>query len=87
MKQSMSSRLTVFTGIRPSSGMMCRAIRPRSEINVLSFLAICRRVSSRPASTSMRYWRHSSATVIALRPAIWPMAPSTKSASPRQRLL
>ena len=90
MKRSTSFRLTVLTGIRPSKGMMCRAIRPRSEISVDSFLAIFRRVSSRPASTSARYCWHSSATVIALRPAIlsasgigdpWPPRRRTRRAS------
>ena len=46
MKRSTSSRLTVLTGIRPSKGTMCRAIRPRSEISVDSVLASFRRVSS-----------------------------------------
>ena len=64
------SGVIAATGIRPSSGMMWRSIRPRSEISVNSFWRILRRVRSRPASTSARYCWQSSATVIASRPAI-----------------
>ena len=60
MKASTSSRVIDATGLRPSRGMMCLSIRPRSEISVDSFLAAFLRVSTRPASTSARYWRHSS---------------------------
>jgi hypothetical protein len=42
MKVSTSSRLTAITGIPRTIGGWVRAIRPRSKINVLSFLAILR---------------------------------------------
>ena len=63
-----------------------RAMRPRSEISADSVLAIFRRVSSRPASTSARYWPHNSATVVALRPAILSARGSAPlTTSPRTR--
>lgn len=54
MKRSTSVRVTAFTFSAPSTGLMCRAMRPLSVARVDGFFATPRRVSSRPPSASAR---------------------------------
>jgi hypothetical protein len=64
---SISPSLSVLTARFPKSGLICTSIRLRSMVRVEALMGRLRRPRMRPASASVRYQSHTSATVSALR--------------------
>ena len=85
--RSISSRVTAATFNEPKSGLMCLSMRASSPASVRGFLAVWRRVKTRPARQPQDKRSQSSATVAACARLLLRSPPDRRpsATSPRSR--